>query len=155
MKLEVIVKDLLTMPKEYVIAHNIDAHEVALGAGVAKALADKFPDLRKKCQEYANENFNAVGLVYRYTNGEYVVYNMYTKAHVWYNAMNKMTVEEYLENAKTCLNLLKEEMIRNNEKYLAIPKIGCGLDRCRWADMEDLIRLVFEDTDIEITVCML
>lgn len=155
MKLQVIVKDLLTMPSEYVIAHNIDAHEVALGAGVAKALSDKYPDLRKQCKKFADENFNNVGLVYRYTNGEQVIYNMYTKSHVWYNAMNKMTREEYYENAKTCLINLKEQMIKNEEKLLAIPKIGCGLDRCRWADMEEIIRLVFEDTDIDITVCMI
>lgn len=155
MEIKVIVRDLLTMPKEYVVAHNIDAHEVALGAGVAKALSDKFPGLRNECKKYADENFNNVGLVYRYTDGEYIIYNMYTKSHVWYNAMNKMTVEEYLENTKTCLLLLKEHMIRNNEKLLAIPKIGCGLDRCRWGDMEKLIEYVFADTDIEITVCMI
>ena len=155
MNMTVVVKDLLTMPTEYVIAHNIDAGEVALGAGVARLLADKFPDLREKCKEYAVENFNSVGLVYRYTNGDQVIYNMYTKAHVWYNAMNKMTMEEYHENARSCLTIVKEEMIKNGETKLAIPKIGCGLDRCRWADMENTIKSVFEDTDIEIVVCMI
>lgn len=154
MTLEVVINDLLKMPKEYVIAHAIDSHEVAFGAGASRAICEMFPDIREKCLEFANDNFNCTNFVYRYTNGEQVIYNMFVKSHCWYNAMNKMTQEEYLNNVKTCLTFLKKEMIMRGEKHLAIPQIGCGLDRCRWKDIEAIINFVFEDTDIDVKVCM-
>ena len=40
-------------------------------------------------------------------------------------------------------------------KKLAMPKIGCGLDRCSWMEVESIILDVFDGTDIDITVCVL
>lgn len=41
-------------------------------------------------------------------------------------------------------------------KKIAMPKIGCGLDRLQWPDVEARIRSVFDDTeDVEILVVML
>ena len=147
--------DLLQMPPNYVVAHNIDAGEVALGAGVALALCQKFPNLRAYCKEYAENNEHKVGLTYRYTNGIHVVYNMYTKPHVYFNAIRGMTPQEYLTNQKNCLMDLRNQMLYHNETQLAIPRIACGLDRCQWHDIEQLLHEVFDETDIEIVVCYL
>ena len=38
---------------------------------------------------------------------------------------------------------------------IAMPQIGCGLDRLKWKDVSDVIKDVFADTDIEILVCKL
>jgi len=46
-------------------------------------------------------------------------------------------------------------MLQNDEKYLAMPKIACGLDRCNWEDIERIIRHVFGETGIEILVCVI
>lgn len=35
---------------------------------------------------------------------------------------------------------------------LAMPKIGCGLDRLNWDDVSYLIQDIFKDIDIEIRV---
>ena len=40
-------------------------------------------------------------------------------------------------------------------KRLAMPKIGCGLDKLKWEDVSKIIKDVFSDTDIEIIVCYL
>jgi hypothetical protein len=40
-------------------------------------------------------------------------------------------------------------------KYLAMPKIGCGLDKLDWNRVSDMIREIFSDLDIEIMVCYL
>lgn len=37
-------------------------------------------------------------------------------------------------------------------KHLAMPKIGCGLDRLEWADVRDIIKEVFGGMDIEVIV---
>lgn len=40
-------------------------------------------------------------------------------------------------------------------KYLAMPKIGCGLDRLQWGKVKEIICEVFKDMDVEILVCYL
>ena len=40
-------------------------------------------------------------------------------------------------------------------KKIAMPVIGCGLDRLEWSKVSEIIKEVFEGTDIEILVCKL
>lgn len=43
-------------------------------------------------------------------------------------------------------------MVEHGVKELAIPKIGCGIDKLKWNEVEARIRKVFEDTECCITV---
>lgn len=43
--------------------------------------------------------------------------------------------------------------LKNNIRLLAMPKIGCGLDRLSWYKVKDLIYTTFDGFDIEILVC--
>ena len=36
---------------------------------------------------------------------------------------------------------------------IAMPKIGCGLDRLNWDNVYEIIKDVFKDTDVEILIC--
>lgn len=47
---------------------------------------------------------------------------------------------------------MRDHMVANEVKELAIPQIGCGLDGLKWDQVEARIRNVFKDTDIEVTV---
>jgi hypothetical protein len=38
---------------------------------------------------------------------------------------------------------------------VAMPRIGCGLDRLQWGIVREIILEVFEDTDLEIVICVL
>ena len=38
-------------------------------------------------------------------------------------------------------------------KKIAMPVIGCGLDRLEWCKVSEIIKEVFEGTDVEILVC--
>lgn len=38
---------------------------------------------------------------------------------------------------------------------IAMPKIGCGLDRLSWDKVEPMIKEIFKDLDIEIIICYL
>lgn len=145
--------NLLEVSDEYVIAHNIDSGETAMGAGVALALCEEHKNLRTSCKDFAIKNNHAVGETFRYVDGNRVIYNMFTKPHVYFNAQHGMTEAEYLQNQKDCLISLREQMCDNNETSLAIPRIACGLDRCQWRNIYRLILEVFEDTDFEIMVC--
>lgn len=37
-------------------------------------------------------------------------------------------------------------------RKLAMPKIGCGLDRLQWSNVEDLVLRVFDHVEIDILV---
>mgnify|MGYP002404049345 FL=1 len=49
---------------------------------------------------------------------------------------------------------MKRQMIEHGEKYLTIPQLACGVDRCKWSDVSKIIEEVFKDSDIEILVCI-
>lgn len=56
---------------------------------------------------------------------------------------------------------MKNFIVTNNKyakeqiQYLAMPKIGCGLDRLQWGKVREIIKDVFNDVNIEILVCSL
>jgi hypothetical protein len=47
---------------------------------------------------------------------------------------------------------MRELCIQNNVHQLAMPRIGCGLDKLNWSQVAELIQRVFEQVDIEITI---
>lgn len=53
-----------------------------------------------------------------------------------------------LRQALTCMKICGE-----NSDKIAMPRIGCGLDHLNWQDVEQIIRELFADTDVEILVC--
>jgi O-acetyl-ADP-ribose deacetylase (regulator of RNase III) len=40
----------------------------------------------------------------------------------------------------------------HNVKHVAMPRIGCGLDRLEWREVKPKIEEIFSDLDISITV---
>lgn len=148
-------KDLLTVDREkYVIAHCISA-DCAMGRGVVVPIMRKHPDLKKACKEFSyGQNMNVVGKAYRYQDDTGVVYNLFSKYSVRHKAGFIISTEQYHEQLRNCLLDMKEQMIKHNEKYLAIPQIACGLDRCKWSDVSQMIEEVFKDSGIEILVCI-
>ena len=43
-------------------------------------------------------------------------------------------------------------MVRRGIKRLAMPRLGCGLDRLDWIAVQKLIVEIFEDVDIAMAV---
>jgi hypothetical protein len=37
---------------------------------------------------------------------------------------------------------------------LAMPKIGCGLDRLQWGRVSEMLKEIFSDYDIDIIICI-
>ena len=50
--------------------------------------------------------------------------------------------------------MVKKYMLSMGYTKLAIPKIGCGIDGLDWRIVSDMIQEVFEDTKIEVLVCI-
>lgn len=71
-----------------------------------------------------------------------------------------ITKERYFEKPsiitmRIALQNMKEICLLNGITKLAMPKIGCGLDRLQWNVVKQNIESIFADTDIEILVCSL
>lgn len=134
------VRDLFTVPQGYILAHCISA-DFNLGGGIAKQFCEHY-DMRNRLFADYGSDFDGVGLALQIDN----VYNLVTKRYVH----NSPTYE----NLATALEDMKSSMICEGQKKIAMPKIGCGLDGLDWGIVKAIIKDVFEDTDIEILICV-
>lgn len=151
MTIKEVKKDLFTMPNDYALAHCISA-DFALGAGIAKEFDKRF-NCRKRLFDLD------VGGVDNWDAGEHskciairvveppTIFNLVTKRNYW----DKPTLEAIKNSLKEMKIFCKILDITK----IAMPRIGCGLDKQNWHDVKALIEEVFGDTDIEIVVCKL
>lgn len=130
---------LFDAPSEFYIAHCISA-DFALGAGIAKAFRDKLGMKNKLLQEYQQYNVNNIG-----------------KALLIDNCFNLITKELYFHkptyNSLTSALLdMKKQCAENNITKLAMPKIGCGLDRLEWDKVKPIIERIFFEDSFEVRI---
>jgi hypothetical protein len=134
-------RDLFTISQGYYLAHCISA-DFALGAGIAKAFDSVYNMRFKLFRNYDN---------YEYSGGDALlvdnVFNLVTKHKYWH----KPTYDSLRE----ALEMMKEQLDFLGATKLAVPMLGCGLDRLQWAQVENIIKDVFADTDVDIVVCVL
>ena len=139
-------RDLLTVPQGYMIAHCISA-DFALGAGVAKQIDAAF-----NMREMLNLMWGKISDM----DGKWTSPCCLPCANVF----NLVTKDKYfhkptLNSLEISLREMKDYAVEMGVKKIAMPQIGCGLDRLNWSDVAVLIKEIFEDTDIEILVCVL
>ncbi len=147
--------DLMKVDSKYVICHCISA-DCGMGAGVVVPIKKKYIGVKPACEEFSIiQNRNVVGKAFRYACSSGIVYNLFTKHTIYQHAGVGMSEEDYYTNLEKCLYDMKAQMIEKGEHFLAMPKIACGIDVCKWNIVEDVIKDVFESTDIKILVCVL
>ena len=137
MNLNEIHKDIFTVDKTYHLAHCI-ASDFRMGAGIAVKFQNRF-----KLREKLNNTTS-------YTNpGTCVligkVFNLITK--------KKSSGKPTYESLESSLLNMKTLVEFYNIKKIAMPKIGCGLDRLSWGRVKEMIFEIFEELDVEILVC--
>lgn len=136
-------KDLFEVPANYYLAHCINGN-YTLGAGIAKIFRDNMDMQFRLAQKYPIRD----GEQSRYIGKALLVgrvFNLVTKAYHY----NKPTYE----SLRSALKDMHDQCARLEIKYLAMPRIGCGLDRLDWSKVSVMIREIFSDLDIEILVC--
>ncbi len=137
-------RDLFTVPQGYYLAHCISA-DFALGAGIAKVFDEVYNMRFKLFRDYAGCDD------YTYEGGDALlidnVFNLVTKPKCYHKPR--------YEALREALETMKDIMAMNATTKLAMPKIGCGLDRLSWDEVYEIICEVFEDTDVEILICEL
>ena len=130
--------DLFAAPQGFYLAHCISG-DYALGAGVAQQMDEAYNMRHKLHRDYP------IGSGMKYANvGEALlvdnVFNLVTKPRC-YHKPTYDKLRETLESMKNmCLSI--------DVQKLAMPKIGCGLDKLDW----DKVKEIFEDTDIYILI---
>ena len=50
------------------------------------------------------------------------------------------------------LRAMRQLCVEYRVQELAMPRIGCGLDRLNWNDVAQLIQTIFADEDMRITI---
>ena len=75
------------------------------------------------------------------------VYNLVTKTRFWHKPT--------LDSLHEALTDMRMYVVDDGVKKIAMPRIGCGLDKLDWEDVSQIIQEVFRDTDVEILVCYL
>lgn len=124
----------------FAYAHCISA-DFALGAGIAKSF-DSLYGIRSKLIKWFDEPGREVKI------GSAVlidgVFNLVTKPRYF----NKPTYS----SLQLALLDMREQCVSLGIERLVMPRIGCGLDRLDWDTVRDLIKRVFRDADVEITV---
>lgn len=139
MKIEYIIGDLLLYGERCPIAHCISG-DLALGAGLAKKLENKFKI--KKEFIFMGISQSAIGRCIKTNN----IFNLVTK--VRYN--DKPKPEDLLR----ALTDMKIQMKKENIRKIYIPTIACGLDKLKWSLVCDILSYVFHDEPIDITVVL-
>ena len=148
MKYREIKGNLFDMSKEYSLAHCISL-DCALGAGIAKEFQNRYPNMVNKLRAHISQNrINTIPIVLSYKIGpNRYIFNLVTKEKYWqkptYDTLGPTLVQ------------MKNYCIYNNIDKIAMPLIGCGLDRLKWNRVSQMIKDIFNDTDIEIVVCKL
>lgn len=138
MKLIEIEQNLFNLsPSKYYYVHAASC-DCAMGKGIAAQFVNKYAGMK---EFYLNEN-PSLGEAILYKN----VFTLFTK----YRYYSKPT----LSVMEKCLQALKNQVENLGIRYIAMPRIGTGLDRLDWKDVLFLIEKTFGQTDINIAVCV-
>ena len=138
-------KDLFTVPENYYLAHCISA-DFGMGKGIVVEFNKRFNLKRKLQTKYPN------------------YLNQYTHKRIGGDCLlegrvlNLITKERYFHKPtiitmRLALKKMKQICLEYNIKKIAMPVIGCGLDRLNWNDVSEQIKDIFADTNVEILVC--
>lgn len=150
MKLVYKRKDLFTVPTSYNLCHCISS-DFALGEGIARQFADRGTKaaLNKfygRFMSKPEQRWQGEGYCLFTPATEWGEFNLVTKEKYWHKPT--------LDTMEQALRKMKELLSSNDfPKKIAMPRIGCGLDRLKWNDVEKIIEKVFEDFEIDILVC--
>lgn len=144
--------DLFDLPLKYNLAHCISL-DCAMGMGIAKEFDKKYRDLKPilietiKANEITYPITISVPIEFLEDGDPSIIHNLITKEKYWHKP-SYFTITE-------CIKQLVYQCKRYNTKYLAMPKIGCGLDKLSWNKVRSIIEEEFSDMDIEIMVIYL
>ena len=133
---------------EDIICHQVNCQAV-MGAGLAKALCDKWPDIKKGYMRFCRRHKEPKELLGKYhlvevESGKFVA-NIFGQLDYGRNKYRKYTDYVALTNA---FDAIRKEQCN---KSLAFPfGFGCGLANGDWDVVLGMIHTYFDDMDVVI-----
>jgi O-acetyl-ADP-ribose deacetylase (regulator of RNase III) len=137
MQIREIKRDLFSC-KDECLAHCVSS-DFKMGLGIAKRFKEEFGRVDELLKHGA-----AVGDIVPLRIDNRFIYYLVTKERYW----GKPCYADLLK----CLLKMKDHAIENKITKIAMPKIGCGLDKLDWDIVKSMIIECFEETKIEIVV---
>ena len=132
--------NIFDLKNKYALVHCIAADAI-MGGGIAVQFRKFYPEM----QAYIRNNKPSVPDCIPYTDASgRTIYNLITKT----SSYGKPT----RENLTNSLILLRQLVIENGDKFIAMPLISAGIDRLSWNKTEKTIKELFNDVDTNITV---
>ncbi|XP_058458435.1 ADP-ribose glycohydrolase OARD1-like isoform X1 [Malaya genurostris] len=121
--------DLFAAPKDHSLAHCVAA-DLKMGGGIAV----KFKQVFKQVEELKTQKAGVGGVAVLKDDQRFIYYLVTKKA-----SYDKPTYDDLTKS----LTAMKQHMIENNAKKLAIPRIGCGIDGLEWPKVKSILNDVF------------
>jgi len=145
---EIIGGNLFDAPNSYPLVHCISS-DFALSAGLARIIDKKYDVRNLLLKKYMQYEYNGKGEMLPVFNYKYHkdIYNLVTKLYYF----NKPTYNSLEESLYSLRCYCKNWKIEN----LAMPKIGCGLDKLKWEKVLPIIKDIFGKTDINVNIYLL
>ncbi|XP_028310023.1 ADP-ribose glycohydrolase OARD1 [Gouania willdenowi] len=137
-RLNYVTGDLFSCPESESLAHCI-SEDCRMGAGIAVVFKQRFGGVSELKEQKKLKGQCAV-----LTRGQRFVYYLVTKK----KAYQKPTYN----NLTQSLEDMKSHCLQNEVTKVSMPRIGCGLDRLQWSKVEEILKQIFQHTDISITV---
>jgi len=131
-------RDIFTVPEDFYLAHCI-ASDLGMGKGIAVPMRKKF-GLREKIKSSRESPVHPTCILVDR------VFNLITKRR----SCGKPT---YTSLHKP-LEIMRDIIVDEGIEKVAMPKIGCGLDRLQWPKVREMIHDLFKNVEVEILVCV-
>ncbi|UIW10541.1 phosphatase [Aeromonas phage BUCT695] len=130
-----------------VIAHQANCFHT-MKSGIAPQIVAKFYDAYLADCTTRKADEGKMGTFSKWDSGEKAVYNLYGQYHWSRNHKRYGTEYKALESALIAMaNDLKDD-----NRPIGFPKIGCGLAGGKWELVEGLINRIFENKEVYVYV---
>lgn len=131
-ELKLIKGDLFVLSEESSDLAHCVSEDMVMGKGIAVQFKRRY----NKISHLKNQNKKSGEVAFLRVAKEKFVYYLVTK--------KKARDLPQLENLEKSLQAMKILMEENERFHLSIPKIGCGLDRLEWTDVEEILKKIFD-----------
>lgn len=164
--IEEVDKFLFSMPSEYALGHCV-SRDMRMSAGIAlyfKLLINHFCEqiltiikVFNFCEIncYFRSIFGRVGelMDQKLTVGK-VAYLQKNNRFIYYLISKERCFKKPTYSTLTAaITNLRDLIVKHEVKKLAIPRIGCGLDKLDWPRVKNIIKNLFQGVECMIKVC--
>ncbi|XP_066991814.2 uncharacterized protein [Anabrus simplex] len=130
--------DLFMAPEDHSLAHCV-AEDMRMGSGIAVTFRQMFKNV-----EILLEQGKRSGQVAVLEHKGRFIYYLVTK--------KVSNGKPRLDDLVSSVVEMKQHCVDNRVTKIAMPRIGCGLDRLEWSTVKNVLEDTFSDTDVHIIV---